>query len=33
VPEPYSEADTRQHVIDQRLRLTGWNLDDPSQVI
>ena len=32
-PEPYSEADTRQQVIDQNLRLAGWNLDDPSQVI
>ena len=33
VPEPYSEADTRQQIIDQRLRLAGWNVDDPSQVI
>src|SRR2546425_6335707 len=32
-PEPYSEADTRQQVIDHRLRLAGWDLDDPSQVI
>jgi type I restriction enzyme R subunit len=31
--EPYSEADTRQAIIDQRLRLAGWNVDDPSQVI
>lgn len=33
MPEPYSEADTRQQIIDHRLRLAGWNLDDPSQVI
>jgi hypothetical protein len=31
--EPYSEADTRQQIIDRRLRLAGWRLDDPSQVI
>ena len=30
---PYSEADTRRQLIDQRLRLAGWNLDDPTQVI
>ena len=23
-PEPYSEADTRQHLIDASLRLAGW---------
>jgi type I restriction enzyme R subunit len=32
-PEPYSEADTRQQLIDDRLRLAGWDLDDPTQVI
>jgi type I restriction enzyme R subunit len=31
--EPYSEADTRRQLIDDRLRLAGWNVDDPSQVI
>lgn len=31
--QPYSEADTRQQIIDQRLRLAGWNVDDPTQVI
>ena len=31
--EPYSEAQTRQQLIDQRLRLAGWNVDDPTQVI
>jgi len=31
--EPYSEADARQHLIDQKLALAGWNVDDPSQVI
>lgn len=30
---PYSEADTRQQLIDQRLRLAGWDLVDPTQVI
>ncbi len=30
--EPYSERDTRQQLIDQRLRLAGWDLSDPSQV-
>jgi type I restriction enzyme R subunit len=30
---PYSEADTRQQLIDDRLRLAGWNVDDPSQVM
>ena len=29
---PYSEAQTRQQVIDRRLALAGWNVDDPSQV-
>jgi type I restriction enzyme R subunit len=32
-PEPYSEADTRQQLIDEKLRLAGWNVADPSQVI
>ncbi|MDP3774286.1 MAG: DEAD/DEAH box helicase family protein [Gemmatimonadales bacterium] len=31
--EPYSETDTRQQIIDRRLRLAGWNVDDPLQVI
>lgn len=31
--QPYSEADTRQEIIDHRLRLAGWNIDDPTQVI
>lgn len=31
--EPYSEADIRQEIIDQRLRLAGWDVNDPSQVI
>jgi type I restriction enzyme R subunit len=30
---PYSEADTRQQLIDARLRLAGWDVVDPSQVI
>lgn len=30
---PYSEADTRRQLIDERLRLAGWNLGDPTQVI
>ncbi len=33
MPEPYSESDTRRQLIDQRLRLAGWALDDPTQVI
>lgn len=33
MPEPYSEADTRQDLIDARLRLAGWDVADPSQVI
>jgi type I restriction enzyme R subunit len=33
VTKPYSESDTRQQIIDDRLRLAGWNVDDPSQVI
>jgi type I restriction enzyme, R subunit len=31
--EPYSEADARQQIIDRRLRLAGWDVDDSSQVI
>jgi type I restriction enzyme, R subunit len=31
--EPYSEADARQQIIDHRLRLAGWDVDDSSQVI
>ncbi len=34
MPEPpYSESDTRQQIIDHRLRLAGWDVNDPSQVI
>src|SRR4026209_2231468 len=33
MPEPYSESDTRQQLIDDRLRLSGWDINDPSQVI
>ena len=29
---PYSEAETRQEIIDKRLALAGWDLNDPSQV-
>src|SRR5574341_1567556 len=32
-PEPYSESDTRQQILDQRLGLAGWNVEDPSQVL
>jgi type I restriction enzyme R subunit len=28
-----NEAQTRQQIIDAHLRLAGWNLTDPSQVI
>lgn len=31
--EPYSEAETRQRLIDAQLRLAGWDVDDPTQVI
>ena len=31
--QPYSEADSRRQIIDGRLRLAGWDVDDPSQVI
>ncbi len=30
---PYSESDTRQQLIDRRLGLAGWHVQDPSQVI
>ncbi|MGH7592401.1 MAG: type I restriction endonuclease, partial [Gemmatimonadales bacterium] len=30
--EPYSEHDTRQQLIDHRLRLAGWDLRDPTQI-
>lgn len=30
---PHSEADTRRQLIDRRLRLAGWDVSDPSQVI
>ena len=29
---PYSESQTRQEIIDERLALAGWNVKDPSQV-
>ena len=32
MPRPYSESQTRQEIIDERLALAGWNLKDPSQV-
>src|SRR5664280_2318921 len=28
-----NEAETRRRLIDEDLRLAGWDLDDPSQVI
>jgi len=28
-----SETDTRQQIIDQKLKLAGWDVSDPSQVI
>ncbi|MGH7517557.1 MAG: DEAD/DEAH box helicase family protein [Gemmatimonadales bacterium] len=31
--QPYSEADTRQQLIDGRLKLAGWDVEDPSQVV
>ena len=31
--EPYSETDARQQIINHRLRLAGWDVDDSSQVI
>ncbi len=32
MPEPHSEAQTRRQIIDQRLHLAGWDVDDPTQV-
>jgi len=29
---PWTEAETRQEIIDKRLALAGWNVNDPSQV-
>lgn len=29
----WTEARTRQEIIDKRLALAGWNVDDPSQII
>ena len=31
--EPYSESDTRQQLVDDRLALAGWDVRDPTQVI
>jgi len=28
-----NESETRQQIIDQKLKLAGWNVSDPSQVI
>jgi len=28
-----NEAETRQQIIDRKLKLAGWNVSDPSQVI
>ena len=28
-----TEAQTRQEIIDQRLKLADWDVNDPSQVI
>lgn len=28
-----TESETRQRIIDQQLKLAGWNVSDPSQVI
>ncbi len=30
---PYTEAETRRKIIDENLRLAGWKVDDPSQVV
>lgn len=27
------EADTRKNLIDNALRLAGWNVHDPSQMV
>jgi len=29
----FTEAETRRKLIDEKLRLAGWNVRDPSQVI
>ena len=29
---PWTEAETRQEIIDKRLALAAWNVKDPSQV-
>ncbi|MCH7682981.1 MAG: hypothetical protein IIB35_04575 [Gemmatimonadetes bacterium] len=29
----WTEARTRQEIIDKRLALAGWNVGDPSQII
>ncbi|MFN2400154.1 MAG: DEAD/DEAH box helicase family protein [Gemmatimonadaceae bacterium] len=31
--QPYSETDARRQIIDDRLLLAGWDVDDPSHVI
>ncbi len=28
-----NEAETRRRIIDERLRLAGWKIADPSQVV
>jgi hypothetical protein len=28
-----NESETRQQIIDKKLKLAGWNVSDPSQVI
>ena len=28
-----NEAETRQQIIDQKLKLAGWDVSDPSLVI
>jgi type I restriction enzyme R subunit len=30
--QPYPEADTRRQLIDARLRVAGWDVDNPAQV-
>jgi len=30
---PVTEAETRRKIIDKKLRLAGWNVYDPSEVI
>jgi type I restriction enzyme R subunit len=31
--QPYTETETRRQLIDNALRLAGWNIDDPAQVV